>query len=348
MRRVLLSSLLLLAACAAAPQETLPPATQVATLGGGAATGAPLLQPEARRFITADGLELPLRAWLPAGAPKAVVLALHGFNDYGNGFAMPAPEWAAIGIATYAYDQRGFGEAPRRGQWPGARALVEDAVTAARLLRQRHPDVPLYLLGESMGGAVSILAMTASEPPPVDGLVLVAPAVWGRQTMPWWQRAGLWVASIAPPMHVSAKSVPVTRQASDNIPMLRAYTADPLVIKETRTDAVAGLVDLMSQALDAAPFLDAPTLVLYGENDEIVPRGPVARMVASLPPGARQRQRIALYPNGWHMLMRDLQAAMVVNDVAAWLADRGAPLPSGADRDARFSLSGQRPSVAAR
>ena len=39
------------------------------------------------QFMTRDGLALPLRAWLPEdGAPRAVVLALHGFNDYSKAF----------------------------------------------------------------------------------------------------------------------------------------------------------------------------------------------------------------------------------------------------------------------
>ena len=86
------------------------------------------------------------------GIPRAVILALHGFNDYSNAFAAPGAAWARLGIATYAYDQRGFGAAPARGRWAGGRVFAEDATTAACLLRQRHPGVPLYLLGESMGG----------------------------------------------------------------------------------------------------------------------------------------------------------------------------------------------------
>jgi len=50
---------------------------------------------------------------------KAVILALHGFNDYANAFDGPGEIWAKEGIVTYAYDQRGFGAAPERGLWPG-------------------------------------------------------------------------------------------------------------------------------------------------------------------------------------------------------------------------------------
>lgn len=341
------SVLTLSAGCAGVPipASSRAPEPQVASIARVAIGTAPHLTKTS--FVTTDGAELPLRSWLPGGKPHAVILALHGFNDYSNAFATPAPAWAASGIAIYAYDQRGFGAAPGRGRWPGAAPLAGDALTAARLLRARYPDVPLFLLGESMGGAVSILAATAAANEPIDGLVLVAPAVWGRQTMNVLERAGLWFASFVPTMHVSPDDLPVQVHASDNIAMLRAFSLDPLVIKDTRAEAVIGLVDIMTAALDAAPRIEIPTLVLYGEHDEIVPRLPVARMAAKLPLEMRARQKVALYPDGWHMLLRDLHGAVPIKDVAAWTLERGTALPSGADRDARYLLTGERPTVAA-
>ena len=72
---------------------------------------------------------LPLRKWLPDGAVKAVILALHGFNDYSDAFEGPGEVWANRGIATYAFDQRGFGAAPGHGLWAGAEQLAGDAIT---------------------------------------------------------------------------------------------------------------------------------------------------------------------------------------------------------------------------
>ncbi len=143
--------------------------------------------------MTAPGCRL--RAWLPEGKPRAVILALHGFNDYSNAFDKPGKEWAKHGVATYAYDQRGFGRAPDRGRWAGAWRLDTDLAEASRLLRARYPGVPLFMLGESMGGAVVITAVagTAGAPKPIcDGIVLVAPAVWGRVTMSVFERVALW------------------------------------------------------------------------------------------------------------------------------------------------------------
>ena len=298
------------------------------------------------RFIAADGTALPLRAWLPDSQPSAVILALHGLNDYSNAFALPAPGLTGQGIAVYAYDQRGFGAAPRRGHWAGDGAMESDATLAATLLRQRYPDTPLYLLGESMGGAVAVLAATGATPAPVDGVILAAPAVWGRQTMNVFERVGLWVIRQLPPLEFTQRSVPYKIHPSDNIPMLRALGDDPLVLKQARTDTLAGVVDLMSTALARAPRLAVPALVLYGEKDEIVPRDAVASFVDSLPANARRRQRVALYPNGYHMLLRDLQGATVLADVAAWARDPRAELPSGADSGGRAVLTGHGESFA--
>jgi pimeloyl-ACP methyl ester carboxylesterase len=119
---------------------------------------------------------------------------------------------------------------------------------------------------------------------------------------------------------------------SDNIEMLRKFAADPMVIKETRIDAIYGLVNLMDAAQDAAPDFTARSLILYGLHDEIVPEDPTFTMIDHLPEFDPPRHTVAVYRNGSHMLMRDLQGEVVIEDVLAWMEHPGRPLPSGADR----------------
>jgi acylglycerol lipase len=325
-----------------------PTTDQTARLAGiGAARATPDPRPAPRftedDFITADGQSLPLRKWLPDGPAKAVILALHGFNDYSRAFEAPGKAWAKDGIATYAYDQRGFGAAPERGLWPGRAVLAADAATACSILRRLYPGVPLYLLGESMGAAVAVVAMTSESGTPipdVDGVILTAPAVWGRSTMDLAPRVALWVGvRLMPGLTLTGQSLHIL--ASDNIAMLRALGRDPLVIKETRVDAIWGLVNLMDAALDSAPRLRAPLLVMYGAHDEIIPKRPLRRFVRALPHEPRDRRSFAYYQHGYHMLLRDLEGPMVTADVAGWILTPGAPLLSGADRNAfEADLSG--------
>jgi len=273
-------------------------------------------------FVAADGALLPVRAWLPqTAAPKAVIVALHGFNDYSNFFAAPATYFQSNGIAAYAFDQRGFGAAPHPGLWAGTEAMIGDLSTFVKLLRARHPEAPLYILGESMGGAVAMVwaaRLSASDAPPADGLILAAPAVWGRSTMPFYQTGALWLsAHLMPGARLTGRGLDI--MASDNIEMLLALGRDPLVIKESRIDAVYGLADLMDAALEASRRLDASALILYGEKDEIIPRAPTEEMLARLPAAAASRRKVIFYENGYHMLLRDLAAESVWADIRQWI-----------------------------
>lgn len=268
-------------------------------------------------YVTADGKILKLSSWLTP-RPKAIVVALHGFNDYRRFFTSTAEYLQTQEISSYAYDQRGFGESANPGLWAGNDAYAHDLSRFVGLIQQRHPAVPVYLLGESMGGAMVIDTLTRSQKPDVAGVILAAPAVWGRDTMPWYQTSLLWVLSHSLPwLTLTGEGMGIL--PSDNIEMLRALGRDPLVIKETRVDAMHGLTDLMDAALQAAPNLQVPTLLLYGKKDQVVPAEPTALFVEGLLQKEAELKKVTYYDNGYHMLLRDLQAPIVWKDVSDWI-----------------------------
>jgi acylglycerol lipase len=267
----------------------------------------------------------PVTAWAPPGSPRAVIVALHGFNDHKAAFAEFGAHAAARGVVVEAYDQPGFGERADRGRWAGTEALVLELHAAVRSARARHPGAPVFVLGESMGAAVALVALARPEAPAVDGLVLAAPAVWNGDGLPRGYRTALrLLAALVPPFRVSGRNLDV--QASDNIEMLRALGRDPLYLRETRIDAVAGLVDLMDEAREGAPRQRLPMLVLLGARDEIVPPQASRTFVRTLDPGSCS---VVAYLDGWHLLLRDHQRERVFRDVVAWVG--GEPLPSRLD-----------------
>ena len=278
-------------------------------------------------FTASDGVTLPVRQWLPDDAtPWAMVLAVHGMNDYSHAFEDFGRALAVEGAAVYAYDQRGFGASPRPGIWAGWPTMASDLREAAGALWRNHPGVPLFILGESMGGAVAMIAVTDGGMPPLAGMILSAPGVWSRTDLGRFPRAMLWLFNgLTPGLILEGKGLEIW--PSDNIEMLRALSRDPLVIKGTRVDAIAGLMDLMDEASLRAKSLPSGTLVLYGEKDQIIPAMAFWR---AFPDGTPIR--LALYPKGWHMLLRDLQAPIVWDDVSAWMRNPAQPLPSEADR----------------
>jgi len=289
-------------------------------------------------LTTADQVRLPLRVWPAKNNPaKAIIVALHGFNDYSRAFEQPAQYWAESGLTVYAYDQRGFGEAPHAGEWSDATTMADDLNDAVQAVRQRHPDQPVFLLGSSMGAAVILTAQrnrTANRPTNIDGVILVGPAVWGPSTMNPLYRFMLWLgAHTMPANHVTGKGLRI--KASDNIPMLRALGRDPLVLKSTRVDMLYGLVGLMGNALDSAAGLHHPALVLAAGDDQLIPSHAHQQLLNAL---TVERTEVR-YPDGFHMLLRDLQAKVVWRDILSWIEDRNAPLPSGLGRKIEFPVA---------
>ena len=284
---------------------------------------------EDQDFVSFDGARIALTRWdAEGGEPWAVIVGVHGMNDYANSFHLAGPYWASQGIATYAYDQRGFGRSPHRGVWAGDELMTEDLRTLTALVRARYPRAVIAVAGESLGGAVAIEAFASSRPPAADRLVLLAPAVWGWSSQPFAYKVSLWVAArvagpkvFTPPSFVTAHIA-----ASDNREELIAMGRDPLILWGARSDALYGLVDTMQHAWAEIGDVRAPTLYLLGAHDQIIPRKPALQAASRLPAGDRS----AYYANGWHLLLRDRQAKTVWADVAAFLRDPKAPLPSAA------------------
>jgi alpha-beta hydrolase superfamily lysophospholipase len=251
-------------------------------------------------------------------------------NDYANAFHMAAPYWAAHGVTTLAYDQRGFGRSPHRGVWAGDRLLTEDLRVLTALARARWPHAIIAVAGESLGGAVAIEAFASDKPPEADRVVLMAPAVWGWSNLPLPYKTALWIATRVAPSKVFTPPGVVTAHiwASDNHEELYAMGRDRLMLWGARTDALYGLVSTMQHAWRRSGEVKPPLLYMYGAHDQIIPKRPSFQAAARLQSGART----AYYADGWHLLLRDKQARKVWDDTLAFLRDPSAPLPSGAPR----------------
>tara|TARA_R110001583_G_scaffold96819_4_gene241496 strand:+ start:18528 stop:19673 length:1146 start_codon:yes stop_codon:yes gene_type:complete len=353
--------LFLMAGCAPSLRPTGEPSASLSFIAGDHNIQIDTPQAEPMFFRTIDGTLLALQRWLPgtptsatrsgenavvvpAGrsllhAPRAVILGLHGFGDYANGFAEAGAQLAQHGIAVYAYDQRGFGRSPTRGFWPGMNSLVQDASDALLVLRGLYPDTPVYLTGVSMGAAVAIIT-AASRPQLMDGVILVSPAVWDRAEMPWYQTVPLAVLSHTLPW------LPVTGRGleiwpSDNIAMLRRLGRDPNMLSSVRVDMVTGIADLMDRARSRAGDLHLPMLVMTGQKDQVIPPVVMASFVNDLPERAKpvpkggkgkRSATICVYEQGYHMLLRDLNGPHVIDDLAAWVAGK-VPLENTACRE---------------
>jgi len=282
-----------------------------------------LLPSSPTHFHATDGSTLEARVW-NCSKPQHIVLGVHGFNDYSKSFERLAQHLVAETQAkVYAYDQRGFGANPQPGVWPGSEELINNLRHIAAQLRERYPGLPLTVIGESMGGAVVLVAAGETPGLAADQLILKAPAVWGAQSMPLYQRLSLHTMNlIAPEMSFTGRGLPSLGIRPTNDPEVsRDLSRDPLVIKATRVSSLAGVTELMGRAQTQINLPSQRTLVLYGLRDKIIPPQPVCDWLTNLNSvsPAKLKADVIVYKEGWHMLTRQLSARETLEDIAHWM-----------------------------
>lgn len=265
---------------------------------------------------TQPPLDTTLRQWSPSTAPDAVVLGLHSFGDYGAAFELLGPHVAQAGIYLESYDQAGFGARQIDGRWAGEQQLVEDAVARIQQLSSVYHQ-PVFVMGESLGGAVAILA-ALKQPDQVAGIILSAPAVREGIRMRYgWNAAIATAATLAPGYRVS-----VERNPHD--PLLAPTHAqrlalDDKVMREVRLDSYWGLIKLADRASDQAPALTdthIPILLLYGERDSTVPEAGILALRRHLH-GQLTYQSVADAP---HLILQGQHWQNTADRILHWLA----------------------------
>jgi alpha-beta hydrolase superfamily lysophospholipase len=95
----------------------------------------------------------------------------------------------------------------------------------------------------------------------------------------------------------------------------------------------------MDAAFNSATLLNTNTLMLYGEKDDIIPKRPTYAFIQKFLAADTAEKTVAFYRQGYHMLLRDLQAPTTWKDIAAWINNKPEKLPSGADNRARQVLA---------
>nr|WP_245528409.1 alpha/beta fold hydrolase [Gluconobacter morbifer] len=311
LRGVLLCLLALSACTARHPPDLHPTAQETA-----------LIPPDTILTLS-DGFRIPVRLYRSSDTPlKAVILALHGYGDSRDAWEFDAQRFTVKRLELVAPDLRGFGQTADRGGWSSTARMVQDAREEVAWIHRHYPGVPVYVMGESMGGAVALL-LDASPAPDIAGTILLAPAAL-KIGEPWETLMG-GIDLVAPDWRLDGSAVPGHRVASDNIRALRRMYFDPLTQHSSTIHPLYGLTRLMHAAYDAAPKARLPLLIVFGSRDQFVLPPFTARLLKRLPPGTREDD----LPAAHHLLSRDRRGA--AEDAVSWILAPGSFLPSGGD-----------------
>jgi alpha-beta hydrolase superfamily lysophospholipase len=256
--------------------------------------------------------------------PRAVIIAVHGLSGAARDFRPLGTYAAAHGVITYAYELRGQGNDPirtRRGDIHHPWLWLADLADFTRLVRQRHPNLPLFYYGESMGALVALHAAALSAPDRIDGLILASPVVQVKNPLSWWQTLLLRVSiRLAPKYRVSfaREHTPPPRLTRDDAYQQWLQQA-PHTLKRFTLRLLGHIGRLMLQSGDAAGQLTLPVLVLYAGQDVLVTPEAVEQFYRRI--ASRDKEKY-LFPKSYHLLLHDHDKAQVLDVIGTWLQQR--------------------------
>ena len=256
-------------------------------------------------FVGTEG-KVFYQRWDPPAEPRRIVQIVHGYAEHGGRYGHVAAALAADGAVVYADDHIGHGHSD------GERAVitdfdhaVEDLHTLAAIAHGSHGDLPLVLVGHSMGGLLS--ARYAQRWPEEVAGVAFCGAVIGD-----WQWARDVLADTDLPF------VPFDPGAISRDPVAGAsYARDPLVYhgQYKRPLLVAEVEALDAYARDR-DRLTMPVLLLHGTADPFVPYERSLQAVSDMP---TDDATVHLYDGGRHEVLNETNRDEVIGDLVAWI-----------------------------
>ncbi len=275
------------------------------------------------------------QAWLPRSRTRAVVVIVHGIHEHSGRYAHVGAWLAAAGFAAYAADHRGHGRSDgRRANIERMALIVADLGSFVRFTVERHPGVPVFMVGHSLGGLIALQWATepsAAEPRTrLDGLVVSGAAVEVMVGSTMQRRLAGVLSALVPDLPVAA--VDADQKISRDPEVVRAYRHDPLVYRgkvkaRTGAEILATMVALPSRL----SRLSVPLLLLHGTADRICAlTGSAMVHDAVSSPDKTLRHYQGLY----HEVFNEPERQAILTDLVSWLnqhltPNRPSPHPAG-------------------
>jgi len=277
----------------------------------------PAIRRTEAHFGGAGARTLFRRSWLPQ-QPERLLVVVHGYAEHSGRYERFGAWLAARGCAVHAFDQRGHGRSEGvRGHVRRFDDFLDDLDRLLALVRVEQPDLPVTVVGHSMGGLV-VASWAERRRPEVAGIVLSGAALRIAEAPSRLQRVLLrLLRRVTPRLRMPR---PIAPEALSRDPEVgRAYQADPLIFQSMTLSLAAELFDAAGRTLRDAGDLRLPLLLLHGADDPIVPAA-----------GSREFSErtgspecdLRIYPGLRHEIFNEPEQESVFADLLAWVRKR--------------------------
>jgi len=266
----------------------------------------------------ADGLRLFRRSWVPEQAARLVLL-VHGYAEHSGRYEEMASWLAARGAVVHAYDHRGHG----RSQGPRCHIdrfeqFLDDLGLVLDAARSDHPELPITLVGHSMGGLIT-LAFLETRKPRIASAVTSGPALAVDGVSSWRVALARGLRRVLPRLSLGSGLDP--QGLSRDPEVVRRYLADPLIVRTMTASLGAELLAAAPRTAALAAEIAVPLLMLHGEDDPLC----AAEGSRAFAAGVRSRgSALRVYPGLRHEIFNEPERETVWQDLWKWVEEQSA------------------------
>lgn len=267
---------------------------------------------------SSDGTRLHIQTWAPAGAPKAVVLLVHGLAEHTARYAHVAAQLNAQGYQVVGFDLRGHGKSDGKRIYVNHfDEYVEDLAVVYAMVSSQYPGLPLFLLAHSMGTTVA-LNFLVDRMPAVQGVILSATALLpGDDISPILIALSGIVSAVAPKRStIALNSSTISRDQA----VVDAYHADPLVYNGKIPARTGGELNRVFKYLQQqVKKVNVPILIMHGDADQLTnPKGS-ERLYQGI---ASTDKTLKWWPGLYHEIFNEPEQDVVIAFMQSWIKER--------------------------
>jgi alpha-beta hydrolase superfamily lysophospholipase len=267
-------------------------------------------------FDGARGIKLYEQSWHPDGAPRAVLVVVHGLKDHSSRYGELARALVERGFAVFALDLRGHAHSEgERVYIDSFDDYLDDLTIFLERVRASEPDLPMFLFGHSMGGAIATLTVITRKPK-IDGLLLSGAAL--EADVSWFKVVGTkLVAALSPRAGVFQLELD---DFSRDRAVVAACRKDPLVYQDGAPARTARqLLGAIDEIDDRMEEIRLPILAMHGGADRVTPPDGSRELIRR---SASPDKTLHIYDGLYHDLLHEPERARVIGDIASWLLTR--------------------------
>lgn len=266
-------------------------------------------------FLTSDGYELSYRDWSITDRRKKVkkiIICIHGLHSHGEKFILLADKYIKYNWNTYSIDLRGHGLSwsddlndgfHDLGDIANYKLWIRDTLEFIEFIMEKHPGVPIYLIGDSMGGAIATY-VAEKKRAHLSGLVLLSPALKAFTSV----QIGLLKNAFLTFSNRNAPSI--QHHESENISSNSAIyinyeQTDPLRMRRKSPRYYEQILKMLYQLKKVKLTNFPPVILFYGGKDALIDFKGVKKFIFTL---KHKKKALHFIPKAYHELLTDIEA----------------------------------------